>query len=41
MASTGSGISGLTALWSLKETEMRVHLYENVGYFGGHAQTVG
>jgi len=40
IAIIGSGVSGLAALWSLKETEHEVHLYESQDYFGGHSQTV-
>jgi predicted NAD/FAD-binding protein len=40
IAIIGSGVSGLAALWSLKDTEHEVHLYESQDYFGGHTQTV-
>lgn len=40
IAIVGSGVSGLAALWSLRDTEHEVHLYESQGYFGGHTQTV-
>jgi predicted NAD/FAD-binding protein len=39
VAIIGSGVSGLAALWSLKDTEHEVHLYESQDYFGGHTQT--
>ncbi|KAN0112539.1 FAD/NAD(P)-binding domain containing protein [Hyaloscypha variabilis] len=40
IAIIGSGVAGLAALWSLKDTSHEVHLYESQDYFGGHTQTV-
>ncbi|KAE9375875.1 FAD/NAD(P)-binding domain-containing protein [Stipitochalara longipes BDJ] len=40
IAIIGSGVSGLAAFWSLKNTSHEVHLYESENYFGGHTQTV-
>jgi heterodisulfide reductase subunit A-like polyferredoxin len=40
IAVIGSGVSGLAALWSLKNTQHEVHLYEKQDYIGGHTQTV-
>ncbi|OCK75389.1 amine oxidase-like protein [Lepidopterella palustris CBS 459.81] len=40
IAIVGSGISGLGALWSLRNTPHEVHLYEAEDRLGGHTNTV-
>jgi len=39
IAIIGSGVSGLSALWALQQTDNEVHLFESLNDFGGHAQT--
>ncbi|KAF2190624.1 amine oxidase [Zopfia rhizophila CBS 207.26] len=39
VAIVGSGISGLSALWTLKNTSHEVHLYEKEKRLGGHTNT--
>ena len=36
----GSGVSGLGALWALKDKNYDVHLYEAQDRLGGHTNTV-
>lgn len=40
IAVVGSGISGLGALYALKDTPHEVHLYEAANRLGGHTNTV-
>lgn len=40
IAIVGSGISGLGALYALKDTPHEVHLYEAADRLGGHTNTV-
>jgi predicted NAD/FAD-binding protein len=40
IAIVGSGVSGLAALWALKDSEHEVHLYEQGDRLGGHTNTV-
>lgn len=40
IAIVGSGVSGLSALWALQQTNHEVHLFEAKDYFGGHVQTI-
>ncbi|KAL9621325.1 MAG: hypothetical protein Q9160_004216 [Pyrenula sp. 1 TL-2023] len=39
VAIVGGGVSGLGALWALKDSEHEVHLYESSPSIGGHANT--
>ncbi|CAI6266266.1 unnamed protein product [Periconia digitata] len=39
IAIVGSGISGLSALWSLRDSDHEVHLYEKDARLGGHTNT--
>ncbi|KAF2762220.1 amine oxidase-like protein [Pseudovirgaria hyperparasitica] len=39
IAIVGSGVSGLGALWTLKNTDHEVHLYESESRLGGHTNT--
>lgn len=39
IAIIGSGISGLGALWSLRNSAHEVHLYEAADRLGGHTNT--
>jgi predicted NAD/FAD-binding protein len=41
IAIIGSGISGLAALYSLRETQHEVHLFEKDHRLGGHTNTLG
>lgn len=40
IAIVGSGVSGIATLWSLRNTNHEVHLYEAGDYLGGHTHTV-
>lgn len=41
VAIIGSGVSGLAALWALRnKPSHEVHLYESNGYLGGHTHTI-
>ena len=40
IAIVGSGISGLSALWTLRNTSHEVHLFEKEHRLGGHTNTV-
>ncbi|KAK5000591.1 hypothetical protein LTR66_000564 [Elasticomyces elasticus] len=40
VAIIGSGVSGLAALWALRNTQHEVHLYEKSDRLGGHTNTV-
>jgi predicted NAD/FAD-binding protein len=39
IAIVGSGISGLGALWTLRNTPHEVHLFEKESRLGGHTNT--
>lgn len=39
IAIVGSGISGLSALWTLRNAGHEVHLYEKEERLGGHTNT--
>ncbi|TKA47843.1 hypothetical protein B0A49_11795, partial [Cryomyces minteri] len=39
VAIVGSGVSGLGALWALKNTPHEIHLYEVADRLGGHTNT--
>lgn len=40
VAIVGSGVSGLGALWALKDTKHEIHLFESEARLGGHTNTV-
>jgi predicted NAD/FAD-binding protein len=40
IAIVGSGISGLSALFALRDTQHEVHLFEKEERLGGHTNTV-
>lgn len=40
VAVVGSGCSGIGALWALKSTDHKVHLFEQAERLGGHTNTV-
>jgi predicted NAD/FAD-binding protein len=40
IAIVGSGVSGLAALYALRNTDHEVHLYEAAERLGGHTNTV-
>jgi predicted NAD/FAD-binding protein len=40
IAIVGSGISGMSALYALRNTEHEVHLFEKEDRLGGHTNTV-
>ncbi|KAF2463479.1 FAD/NAD(P)-binding domain-containing protein [Lindgomyces ingoldianus] len=40
IAIVGSGVSGVSALWTLKNTQHEVHLFEKEDRLGGHTNTV-
>ncbi|KAF2262367.1 amine oxidase-like protein [Lojkania enalia] len=40
IAIIGSGISGLSTLWTLRNTTHSIHLFEKEGRLGGHTNTV-
>lgn len=40
IAIVGSGCTGIAALWALKGTNHKVHLYEKASRLGGHTNTV-
>jgi len=40
IAIVGSGVSGIGALYSLKNTHHEVHVYESADRLGGHTNTV-
>jgi predicted NAD/FAD-binding protein len=40
IAIVGSGISGMSALYALRDTEHEVHLFEKEDRLGGHTNTV-
>lgn len=40
IAIVGSGVSGLAALWTLRNTDFEVHLFERESRLGGHTNTV-
>jgi len=40
IAIVGSGVSGLSALWSLRNTDHEIHLFEKADRLGGHTNTV-
>ncbi len=40
IAIVGSGISGLSALWTLRHTNHEIHLFEKENRLGGHTNTV-
>ena len=39
IAIVGSGISGLSALWTLRNTNHEIHLFEKESRLGGHTNT--
>ncbi|KAF2741033.1 FAD/NAD(P)-binding domain-containing protein [Polyplosphaeria fusca] len=39
IAIVGSGVSGLSALWTLRNTDYEVHVYEKEDRLGGHTNT--
>jgi predicted NAD/FAD-binding protein len=39
IAIVGSGVSGLSALWTLRNTHHEVHLFEAADRLGGHTNT--
>jgi predicted NAD/FAD-binding protein len=40
IAIVGSGISGISTLWTLRNTGHEVHLFEAADRLGGHTNTV-
>lgn len=40
VAIVGGGISGISCMWGLKDTEWDVHLFESDSRLGGHANSV-
>lgn len=40
IAIVGSGVSGIGALYALRDTGHEVHLYEEQGRLGGHTNTL-
>jgi len=40
IAIVGSGVSGLSALWTLRNTPHEIHLIEKEDRLGGHTNTV-
>ena len=40
IAIVGSGVSGLAALYTLRNSGHEVHLFEQAGRLGGHTNTV-
>lgn len=39
IAIVGSGISGLSTLWALRDTHHEIHLFEKEARLGGHTNT--
>lgn len=40
IAIVGSGITGLSALWTLRDSHHEIHLFEKSDRLGGHTNTV-
>jgi predicted NAD/FAD-binding protein len=40
IAIVGSGISAISALWTLRNTQHEIHLFEKEDRLGGHTNTV-
>lgn len=40
IAVVGSGVSGIAAVWALKQTAHEVHLFEAQDRLGGHVESV-
>jgi predicted NAD/FAD-binding protein len=40
IAIVGSGVAGLSTLWTLRDTPHEVHLFEAADRLGGHTNTV-